>query len=111
MASTRAICAPARRSRSLSARAPSRAAAACCWGKRLPSGLPKCAPCPLASISAVPAAIPIGPVQTITIKIQELREATDWQKPVFVKIGSARPRYDVQLAVKAGADVIVLDAG
>jgi len=45
----------------------------------------------------------------LTIKIQELREATDWQKPVFVKIGSARPRYDVQLAVKAGADVIVLD--
>jgi len=47
----------------------------------------------------------------LTIKIQELREATDWEKPVFVKIGSARPRYDVQLAVKAGADVIVLDAG
>jgi glutamate synthase domain-containing protein 2 len=45
----------------------------------------------------------------LTIKIQELREATDWEKPVFVKIGSARPRYDVQLAVKAGADVVVLD--
>ena len=42
-------------------------------------------------------------------KITELREATDWEKPVFVKIGSARPRYDVQLAVKAGADVVVLD--
>src|SRR6266446_5190405 len=38
-----------------------------------------------------------------------VREATDWEKPVFVKIGSARPRYDVQLAVKAGADVVVLD--
>ena len=45
----------------------------------------------------------------LTIKIQELRELTDWEKPVFVKIGSARPRYDVQLAVKAGADVVVLD--
>jgi glutamate synthase domain-containing protein 2 len=45
----------------------------------------------------------------LTIKIQELREATDWEKPVFVKIGSARPRFDVQLAVKAGADVVVLD--
>jgi len=45
----------------------------------------------------------------LTIKITELREATDWEKPVFVKIGSARPRYDVQLAVKAGADVVVLD--
>jgi methylamine---glutamate N-methyltransferase subunit C len=45
----------------------------------------------------------------LAIKIEELREATDWEKPVFVKIGSARPRYDVQLAVKAGADVVVLD--
>src|SRR6516165_8394250 len=45
----------------------------------------------------------------LTIKITELREATDWEKPVFVKIGSARPHYDVQLAVKAGADVVVLD--
>jgi len=43
------------------------------------------------------------------IKIAELREATDWEKPVYVKIGSARPRYDVQLAVKAGADVVVRD--
>jgi methylamine---glutamate N-methyltransferase subunit C len=45
----------------------------------------------------------------LTIKIEELREATGWVKPVFVKIGSARPRFDVQLAVKAGADVVVLD--
>ncbi|MBV8119032.1 MAG: FMN-binding glutamate synthase family protein [Alphaproteobacteria bacterium] len=45
----------------------------------------------------------------LTIKIQELRELTDWEKPVFVKIGASRPHFDVQLAVKAGADVIVLD--
>src|SRR6201993_495872 len=45
----------------------------------------------------------------LTIKIEELRELTDWEKPVFVKIGSSRPRFDVQLAVKAGADVVVLD--
>jgi methylamine---glutamate N-methyltransferase subunit C len=45
----------------------------------------------------------------LTIKIQELRELTDWEKPIFVKIGASRPRFDVQLAVKAGADVIVLD--
>src|SRR5260370_35766343 len=44
----------------------------------------------------------------LTIKIQELRELTDWEKPVFVKIGASRPRFDVQLAVKAGADVVVL---
>ena len=45
----------------------------------------------------------------LEIKIIELREITDWQKPVFVKIGATRTYYDVQLAVKAGADVIVLD--
>lgn len=45
----------------------------------------------------------------LEIKIQELREITDWLKPIFVKVGAARPYFDVQLAVKAGADVIVLD--
>src|SRR5260370_7958147 len=45
----------------------------------------------------------------LTIKIQELRELTDWEKPVFVKIGASRPRFDVQLAVKAGADLVLLD--
>ena len=45
----------------------------------------------------------------LTIKIQELREITDWEKPVYVKIGASRPQFDVPLAVKAGADVIVLD--
>ena len=45
----------------------------------------------------------------LEIKIEELREITDWQKPIFVKIGASRPYYDVQLAVKAGAEVIVLD--
>ena len=43
------------------------------------------------------------------IKIGELREITDWQKPIFVKVGGSRPYYDVALAVKAGADVVVLD--
>src|SRR3989442_1794641 len=43
------------------------------------------------------------------IKIHELREITDWEKPIFVKIGATRTYYDVQLAVKAGADVIVVD--
>ena len=45
----------------------------------------------------------------LTIKIRELREITDWQKPIYVKMAATRVRYDVQLAVKAGADVIVLD--
>ena len=45
----------------------------------------------------------------LAIKIEELREITDWQLPIFVKIGASRPFYDVSLAVKAGADVVVLD--
>ncbi|HXH95696.1 MAG TPA: FMN-binding glutamate synthase family protein [Gaiellaceae bacterium] len=45
----------------------------------------------------------------LEIKIHELREITDWQKPIFVKVGATRTYYDVQLAVKAGADVIVVD--
>src|SRR3954467_3286589 len=45
----------------------------------------------------------------LEIKIHELREITGWEKPVFVKVGATRTYYDVQLAVKAGADVIVVD--
>src|SRR5580692_7689154 len=45
----------------------------------------------------------------LEIKIIELREITDWQKPIYVKIGASRPYYDTALAVKSGADVVVLD--
>jgi glutamate synthase domain-containing protein 2 len=45
----------------------------------------------------------------LEIKILELREITDWEKPIFVKVGATRTYYDVQLAVKAGADAIVVD--
>ena len=45
----------------------------------------------------------------LEIKILELREITGWKVPIFVKIAGARPYYDTALAVKAGADVVVLD--
>ena len=45
----------------------------------------------------------------LEIKLQELREVTDWQVPIYVKVGAARPYYDTALSVKAGADVVVLD--
>lgn len=45
----------------------------------------------------------------LRIKIEELREITDWQIPVYVKVGATRVRDDVKLAVKAGADVVVVD--
>lgn len=45
----------------------------------------------------------------LAVKIEELRIATDFQVPIFVKMGATRPRYDVAIAAKAGADVIVVD--
>lgn len=45
----------------------------------------------------------------LAIKINELREITDWCKPIYVKVGATRTYYDVKLAVHAGADVVVVD--
>ena len=45
----------------------------------------------------------------LEIKVQELREIVDWQVPIYVKVGAARPYYDTALAVKAGADCVVVD--
>lgn len=45
----------------------------------------------------------------LKIKIEELREITDWKIPVYVKMGATRVREDVKLAIKAGADVVVID--
>lgn len=50
----------------------------------------------------------LGP-DDMVIKVQELREATDGQVPIFVKMGATRVYDDVKLAAKAGADVLVLD--
>jgi methylamine---glutamate N-methyltransferase subunit C len=45
----------------------------------------------------------------LRIKIEELREATGWEKPIYVKLGATRVEHDVKLAVAAGADVVVVD--
>ena len=45
----------------------------------------------------------------LEIKVHELRELTDWQTPIYIKVGATRTFFDVQLAVKAGADVVVVD--
>ncbi len=45
----------------------------------------------------------------LAIKIKELREITDWQMPIYVKVGATRVFHDVKLAVHAGADVVVVD--
>jgi len=50
----------------------------------------------------------LGPDDMI-IKIEELREATRGQVPIFVKMGATRVFDDVRLAWKAGADAVVID--
>ena len=45
----------------------------------------------------------------LEIKILELREITGGRVPIYIKVGGARPYFDTTLAVKAGADVVVLD--
>lgn len=45
----------------------------------------------------------------LAIKLNELREITDWQVPIYVKVGATRVKHDVKLAVASGADVVVVD--
>ncbi len=45
----------------------------------------------------------------LEIKILELREITNGRVPIYVKVAGARPYFDTTLAIKAGADVVVLD--
>lgn len=43
------------------------------------------------------------------IKIEELRDATGYQVPIFIKLPACRVTQDVKIAAKSGVDVIVLD--
>ena len=97
-------------SRSSLGRAPSRVAAGCSWARRSPNGSQACVPCPVGVDQRSACRHPdwTGP-DDLAIKIAELREITDWEKPIYVKVGASRPYYDVKLAVKAGADVVVVD--
>lgn len=45
----------------------------------------------------------------LAVKIEELRIATNYKVPIFIKMGATRPRFDVAIAAKAGADVVVVD--
>ena len=51
----------------------------------------------------------LGP-DDLAMKIEQLREATNWSIPVHVKLGACRVSDDVKLAAKAGADAIVIDS-
>ena len=51
----------------------------------------------------------LGP-DDLAMKIEQLREATNWMVPSHVKLGACRVSDDVKLAAKAGADAIVVDS-
>lgn len=45
----------------------------------------------------------------LILKIQELRDITDYEIPIFMKIAAGRVREDVKIAAKAGVDGVVID--
>jgi glutamate synthase domain-containing protein 2 len=47
----------------------------------------------------------------LCLKMEELRDITDSQIPIFLKIAAGRVWEDVKIAVKAGIDGIVIDGG
>jgi glutamate synthase domain-containing protein 2 len=50
----------------------------------------------------------LGP-DDLALKIQEIREATDYQIPIQLKLGAARVYDDVRMAVKCDPDSIYID--
>ena len=50
----------------------------------------------------------VGP-EDLSMKINQLREITDWKIPIIVKFAAGRVEQDVKIAAKAGADIIVID--
>ncbi|AWW27751.1 MULTISPECIES: FMN-binding glutamate synthase family protein [unclassified Acetobacterium] len=45
----------------------------------------------------------------MVVKMQQLREMTDWETPIFCKIAAGRVRDDIKIAIKLGFDGIILD--
>lgn len=45
----------------------------------------------------------------LTVKMEQLRELTKWETPIFAKIAAGRVRDDVKMAAKVGFDGIILD--
>ena len=50
----------------------------------------------------------LGP-DDLSLKVQEIREATDYQIPIQLKLGASRVYDDVRMAAKCGPDIIYLD--
>ncbi len=79
-------------------------------GQKISIASPKCGNCPRVSISVRPAVIPTGRVPT-TLKSRSTScaKSPTGRSQSIIKVGASRPYFDTMLAVKSGADVIVLD--
>jgi glutamate synthase domain-containing protein 2 len=45
----------------------------------------------------------------MVVKMQQLREITNWETPIFCKLAAGRVKEDIKIAVKLGFDGIILD--
>lgn len=45
----------------------------------------------------------------MVVKMEQMRELTNWETPIFCKIAAGRVKEDVKMAVKLGVDGIILD--
>ena len=72
----------------------------------------------LAAIRGIPAGIDLRSpsrhpdilgADDLVIKVEELREATSYQKPISIKMGAGRVRDDIKIAYKDGFDFVQLD--
>ncbi len=45
----------------------------------------------------------------MVIKMEQIRELTNWEPPIFIKIAAGRVREDIKIAVKVGVDGIIID--
>jgi len=50
----------------------------------------------------------MGP-DDLGVKVEQIREATDYEVPIFIKIGAGRVYDDVKLAAKVGVEAVVID--
>ncbi len=72
----------------------------------------------LASIRGIPEGIDLRSpsrhpdimgADDLVIKVEELREATSYKKPISIKMGAGRVRDDIKIAYKDGFDFVQLD--
>jgi glutamate synthase domain-containing protein 2 len=79
-------------------------------GQKITDRVAEMRTCPRGSTSARPAATRTGPGRTTwKSRSWNCARSPTGEKPIYVKIGATRPYFDVALAVKAGADVVVID--